>query len=82
MSLKLIITIALLSFGELCAQNTSPVYGNDPEAGSFYIHDNVKIYYEVYGHGKPFVILHGNGGSIAISESIQDAQLAYGMSRG
>jgi len=64
-SLKLIITIALLSFGELCAQNTSPVYVNDPEAGSFYIHYGVKIYYEIYGHGKPLVILHGNGGSIA-----------------
>jgi len=80
--MKLIITIALLSFGGLYAQNTSPVYGNDPKAGSFYIHDGVKIYYEDYGHGKPFVILHGNGGSIAISESIQDVQLAYGMSRG
>ena len=80
--MKLIITIALLSFGGLYAQNTSPAYGNDPKAGSFYIRDGVKIYYEVYGHGKPFVILHGNGGSIAISESIQDAQLAYGMSRG
>ena len=65
MSLKLIITIALLSFGELYAQNTSPIYGNDPKAGSFYIHDGVKIYYEIYGHGKPLVILHGNGGSIA-----------------
>jgi len=80
--MKLIITIALLSFGELYAQNTSPVYGNDPKAGSFYIHNGVKIYYEIYGHGKPLVVLHGNGGSIAISESIQDVQLAYGMSRG
>ena len=64
MSLKIIITITLLSFGTLYAQNTSPNYGNDPKAGSFYNHDGVKIYYEIYGQGKPLVILHGNGGSI------------------
>jgi hypothetical protein len=64
MSIKIIITITLLSFGRLYAQNTSPDYGNDPKAGSFYNHDGVKVYYEIYGQGKPLVILHGNGGSI------------------
>src|SRR5450432_202399 len=64
MSLKIIITLALLSFSELYAQNTPPDYGNNPKAGSFYNHDGVKIYYEIYGQGKPLVILHGNGGSI------------------
>ncbi len=64
MSLKIIITITLLSIGRLYAQNTSPDYGNDPKAGSFYNHDGVKIYYEIYGQGRPLVLLHGNGGSI------------------
>lgn len=40
------------------------MYGNNPEAGHFYDHNRVKIYYEIYGHGKPMVLLHGNGGSI------------------
>lgn len=39
-------------------------YGNNPKAGSYFNHNGVKVYYEVYGEGKPLVLLHGNGGSI------------------
>jgi hypothetical protein len=53
-------------FGELYAQNSSPDYGTT-KAGSFYNHDGVKIYYEIYGQGKPLVVLHGNGGSIRVA---------------
>jgi len=39
-------------------------YGNNPTAGKFFNNKGVKVYYEIYGEGKPLVILHGNGGSI------------------
>jgi pimeloyl-ACP methyl ester carboxylesterase len=34
-------------------------YGNNPAAGHYLDVGNCKIYYEVYGQGKPFVLLHG-----------------------
>ena len=39
-------------------------YGNNPTAGKYFNNKGVKVYYEIYGEGKPLVILHGNGGSI------------------
>jgi pimeloyl-ACP methyl ester carboxylesterase len=64
MSIRIIFILAVFSFSTLHAQTTSPKYGDNPSAGGFYNHDGVKIYYEIYGQGKPMVILHGNGGSI------------------
>jgi pimeloyl-ACP methyl ester carboxylesterase len=65
MSFKTILIIACLSINSLHAQqNASPQYGDNPKAGSFYNHNGVKIYYEIYGQGKPMVKLHGNGGAI------------------
>lgn len=34
-------------------------YGNNPSAGHYLNTGDAKIYYEVYGKGKPLVILHG-----------------------
>ncbi|WP_439698248.1 alpha/beta fold hydrolase [Mucilaginibacter sp. AW1-7] len=34
-------------------------YGNNPKAGHYLNTGNARIYYEVYGKGKPLVILHG-----------------------
>ena len=34
-------------------------YGNNPKAGRYIQSDGAKIYYEVYGKGKPLVVLHG-----------------------
>lgn len=57
--------IACLSFTSLQAQQTaSPRYGDNRDAGRYYDHDGVSVYYEIYGQGKPLVLLHGNGGSI------------------
>lgn len=34
-------------------------YGNNPEAGHYLNVGDAKIYYEIYGKGEPFVLLHG-----------------------
>lgn len=65
MSFKTILIIVCLSISSLHAQqNASPKIGDNSKAGNFYNHDGVKVYYEIYGQGKPLVLLHGNGGSI------------------
>ncbi len=58
---KYILILFLLPF---IANAQSVPYGNNPKAGSYFNNNGVKIYYEVYGEGKPLVLLHGNGGSI------------------
>jgi len=40
------------------AKNAIP-YGNNKAAGHYIQSDDAKIYYEVYGTGKPLVVLHG-----------------------
>ena len=39
-------------------------YGNNPASGKFYNIRGIKIYCEIYGSGKPLLMIHGNGGSI------------------
>jgi pimeloyl-ACP methyl ester carboxylesterase len=34
-------------------------YGNNPSTGKYYNVGDAKIYYEIYGQGKPVVLLHG-----------------------
>jgi pimeloyl-ACP methyl ester carboxylesterase len=40
-------------------------YGNNPAAGKYYNIRGIKMYCEIYGSGKPLLMIHGNGGSIA-----------------
>jgi hypothetical protein len=40
-------------------------YGSNATVGRTFVHDGVKLYYEVYGTGEPLLMIHGNGGSIA-----------------
>lgn len=51
-------------FGQV-QQSFSTPYGNNPAAGKFATVNGIKMYYEVYGIGKPLVLIHGNGGSVA-----------------
>ena len=39
-------------------------YGNNTKAGNYAGIRGIKMYYEIYGTGKPLLIIHGNGGSI------------------
>jgi pimeloyl-ACP methyl ester carboxylesterase len=54
-----IITLSLVIFlsGKSFSQNIP--YGNNPDAGHYINIDGTKIYYEIYGKGKPLVMLHG-----------------------
>ena len=40
-------------------------YGDNAAAGRTFVHDGVRLYFEVYGTGEPLLLVHGNGGSIA-----------------
>ena len=40
-------------------------YGRNPKAGRFYAIRGFKMYCEVYGAGKPLLLIHGNGSSIS-----------------
>ena len=47
------------------AQTKTVVYGDNPQAGHYAPVNGINLYYESYGSGKPLIMLHGNGGSIA-----------------
>ncbi len=59
-----VLTIALVAsvFGQ--NRPRSFAYGSNSSAGHTFVHDGVKLYYEVYGQGAPMLVIHGNGGSI------------------
>ncbi len=66
-----ILLLVLLSGSVSCA-HSSPApaesnapYGANPAAGNTFIHDGIKLYYEVYGSGEPLLLVHGNGSHIS-----------------
>lgn len=61
--LIVVVFLLVISNGSYAQQKIN--YGNNPQAGNYLDSNGVKIYYEIYGEGKPVVLLHGNGGSIA-----------------
>ncbi len=55
----------LLTTASSCREKEKPVvYGKNSTAGKYEMVNGIKIYYEIYGEGKPLLLLHGNGGSI------------------
>jgi pimeloyl-ACP methyl ester carboxylesterase len=42
-----------------------PNYGDNKEVGKYAKVNGINLYYEIYGTGKPLIILHGNGGAIS-----------------
>jgi pimeloyl-ACP methyl ester carboxylesterase/ketosteroid isomerase-like protein len=58
--------------------NTIP-YGNNPLAGHYANAGDTKIYYEIYGSGKPLVILHGGiaGSTYEMAELIDHFSKYY-----
>ena len=54
-----------------CSQEKAIPYGDNPAAGKYYDVRGIKMYVEVYGQGKPLLLIHGNGGSMnAFSHNI------------
>ncbi len=54
-----------LGQGCTSSQPQSIQYGNCDAAGKYYSIRGIKMYCEVYGSGKPLLMIHGNGGSIS-----------------
>jgi pimeloyl-ACP methyl ester carboxylesterase len=44
-------------------------YGNNKIAGRYYNIRGINMYCEIYGQGKPLLLIHGNGGSIQAFEN-------------
>ena len=60
----LLITLQTISF--LCRSQEKLIpYGNNTAVGKYYNIRGFKMYCEVYGEGKPLLMIHGNGGSMA-----------------
>ncbi len=53
-----------LSVSVLCQTSNIP-YGNNPAVGKYYTVRGIKMYTEVYGEGKPLLLIHGNGGDMS-----------------
>ena len=53
------IFFVLLFFANRKAICQKVSYGNNPQAGHYFNVGDAKLYYEIYGKGKPFVLLHG-----------------------
>ena len=59
------IAVPLIFLTVICVgQQTKVPYGNNPAAGKYYSVRGIKIYTEIYGKGKPLLLIHGNGGSM------------------
>ena len=48
-------------FLQLERKGSSTPYGNNEKAGHYVKANDAKLYYEVYGEGKPLLVLHGGG---------------------
>lgn len=59
----LIYSLLLYSFNVLWGQSIVP-YGDNKEVGKYINVNGVKHYYEVYGTGKPVLLIHGNSTGI------------------
>lgn len=64
--MKKILPLLLILYATctLAQTDASIPYGNNPQAGNYKQINGIKIYYEIYGSGKPLFLLHGNGGQI------------------
>jgi pimeloyl-ACP methyl ester carboxylesterase len=61
---KLFLVVLVCQTFMACSQQKGIVYGDNATAGRYYDVRGVKLYAEVYGKGKPLLMIHGNGGSI------------------
>lgn len=72
MGKSLSLFLLLLSFAigvESQDSLSTTTYGNNSEVGKYINLRGINIYYEIYGSGKPLLMIHGNGGSISNFEN-------------
>jgi len=60
-----LVLILVLGFSNNLKAQTIIPYGNNPAAGKYIRLNGVKHYFEVYGQGKPLLLLHGNSTGIS-----------------
>ena len=59
------VAIPFIILSAICfSQEIKIPYGNNPSAGKYYSVRGIKMYTEVYGSGKPLLLIHGNGDSM------------------
>ncbi|MGZ3874742.1 MAG: alpha/beta fold hydrolase [Mucilaginibacter sp.] len=62
----LLLTLLVQAAVQLCySQQKAVPYGNNMPAGKYYNIRGFKMYCEIYGKGKPLLLIHGNGGNIS-----------------
>jgi pimeloyl-ACP methyl ester carboxylesterase len=59
LALRKIVLINLLIGLSFSVFSQKIPYGNNPQAGHYFNVGDAKLYYEIYGKGKPLVMLHG-----------------------
>src|SRR5664279_2485564 len=59
----LLLCLAGIICSELSGQNIP--YGDNKKTGQYYTLRGIKMYVEVYGQGRPLLMIHGNGGDIS-----------------
>lgn len=64
-SISIILLLVIASQSLLAQSAGGIVYGSNKAAGHYLNTRGFKMYYEVYGSGKPLLFIHGNGGSMA-----------------
>lgn len=63
-ALLIFMMIQLVGFSQNAKKAPAINYGNNPKAGHYVPIRGIKMYYEIYGAGKPLLLIHGNGQSI------------------
>ena len=63
-SLPAVLVALFVSASAAIAQEKPIPYGDNPAAGKYISIHGIKMYCEIYGSGKPLLMIHGNGGSI------------------
>jgi pimeloyl-ACP methyl ester carboxylesterase len=62
---RLISTCLLLILWAATPSHGEDTYGDNAHRGGYFELSDIKMYYEVYGEGKPMVLIHGSGQDIA-----------------
>ena len=58
------LTLRLVAVETVPGESAAP-YGSNAAAGKYYEIRGFRMYCEIYGSGRPLLLIHGNGGSIA-----------------